>query len=128
MRLILNLSFGLMLLFLSSTSLAVSGDLRWQSYYDREGVLDDAATSMAVSGSTVFVAGTTQTTTGGYAFTVRAHNTANGTVLWQDNYDREGNLDDWVNGIAVNGTGVFVGGITTTFSGGYAFSVRAFER
>ncbi|HHT9133007.1 MAG TPA: outer membrane protein assembly factor BamB family protein, partial [Candidatus Tripitaka californicus] len=102
-----------------------NGTVLWQDNYDREGALDDAATAVAVSGSTLYVAGHTRTTAGGYAFSVRTYNANNGTLLWENYYDREGDLNDWANAVAVRGNRMFVAGLTRTTSGGNAFTTRA---
>ncbi|MEK7241188.1 MAG: hypothetical protein AAB048_00260, partial [Planctomycetota bacterium] len=105
-----------------------NGSPLWQNYLDREGSLDDVATSVAVSGdgSKVFAVGYTNTTAGGYAFSVRAYNATNGTLLWQDHLDMEGSLADVAKSVAVmDNSNIFVVGYTRTTAGGLAFSVRA---
>jgi uncharacterized membrane protein len=106
---------------------AKDGSLLWKDYYDREGNGDDLALAIAVKGNTVFVAGQTTTSAGGPAFTVRAYSANDGSLLWKDYYDREGNGDDWATAIAVQGNSVFVAGHTSTAAGGGAFTVRAYS-
>jgi len=45
----------------------------WGDYYDSVGDGLDVATAIAVKGDKVFVTGYTETSPGGYAFTVRAY-------------------------------------------------------
>jgi TolB-like protein len=106
---------------------ANNGALLWEDNYDREGTLWDWAYNVAVKYDTVFVVGGTETTTGGNAFTVRAYNVANGALLWQDNYDREGGLSDGAYNLVVSGKKVFVVGKTETTTGGSAATVRGYN-
>jgi TolB-like protein len=106
---------------------AKDGSLLWADNYDREGDLDDMANAVAVQGNKVFVAGLSRTSGGGAAFTVRAYSAKNGNLLWADNFDREGALDDIANAVAVQGNEVFVAGLTETSAGGAAFTVRAYS-
>jgi len=104
-----------------------NGSLLWESYYDREGDGWDSATDVVVDGKRVFVSGYTTTVAGDTAFTVRAYNTQNGKVLWQDNYDREGDGWDSAWGMTVHDNKVFSVGQTTSTAGGSAFAVRAYN-
>jgi TolB-like protein len=106
---------------------ACTGRLLWQNYYDREGAGWDVAYAVTVEGDKVFVGGTTETTEGGFAFTVRVYDARNGSLLWQDNYDREGNLSDWVTSMVTSGDRLFVAGATETTEGGLAMTVRAYN-
>jgi TolB-like protein len=106
---------------------AKDGSLLWENFYDREGTGYDVATAIAVTGTTVFVAGATETSAGGAAFTVRAYSTKDGSLLWGDNFDREGDLDDIANAVAVQGKKVFVAGLTRTSAGDAAFTLRAYS-
>ncbi len=103
----------------------------WQDFYDREGSGGDVAYAVAVSpdGSKVFAAGTTYTAAGAEAFTVRAYNPSTGTVLWTQNYDREGSKGDAAYAVAVSpdGTKVFAAGTTFTTAGGWDFTVGAYN-
>ena len=104
---------------------AKDGRLLWADYYDREGDGNDVANAIAVKGSSIFVAGSTYTSAGGSAFTVRAYSAKDGRLLWGDDYDREGDENDVANAIAVQGNSVFVAGYTNTSAGGSAFTVEA---
>ncbi len=110
---------------------ASSGTVLWTRHYDREGNKYDYAYAVAVSpdGTKVFAAGSTETSAGGDAFTVRAYNASNGAVLWTQHYNREGNMDDYAHAVAVSpdGTRVFAVGQTQTAEGGGAFTVRAYN-
>jgi TolB-like protein len=105
---------------------AKDGSLLWENFYDREGTGHDVATTMAVQGTRVFVAGATETSAGGAAFTLRAYAAKHGSLRWGDNFDREGNLDDIANAVAVRDKEVFVAGLTRTSAGGAAFTLRAY--
>ncbi len=110
---------------------AYNGTILWTNNYDREGNFPDEANAVALSpdGTRVFAAGVTETTAGGYAFTVRAYNPSNGAVLWTQNYDREGIGLDWANAVTVSpdGTRIFAAGYTETTKRGMAFTVRAYN-
>jgi len=95
--------------------------------YDREGAMHDVANAIAVQGNRVFVAGRTGTSAGGDAFTVRTYSAIDGSILWEDMYDREGAMHDVANAIAVKGNRVFVAGSTGTSAGGDAFTVRTYS-
>ncbi len=103
----------------------------WEDFHDWEGSLDDGAEAVAVSpdGSRVFAAGVTATTAGGGAFTVRAYNASNGTPLWTQNYDKEGNKDDraWAVAVSPDGSRVFAAGTTATTAGDRDFTVEAYD-
>ena len=106
---------------------AKDGRVLWGDYYVREGTGFDEARAIAVKGNSVFVAGRTETSAGGYAFTVRAYSAKDGGLLWGDFYDRQGTGDDVANAIAVKGNNVFVAGRTYTSAGGWASTVRAYS-
>ena len=106
---------------------AKNGALLWESNYDREGEGFDEAGHVVVDGNKVFVSGTTVTATGGNAYTVRAYNARNGALLWQNNYDREGDLFDMSWGMTVKDNRVFAVGTTETDASGAAFAVRALD-
>src|SRR3989338_10386991 len=76
------LSLALSLSFLLLSSVPVVGDtwpmlpdvnLLWQDVSNREGNLWDSATGVAVKGNRVFVAGVSETTAGGGAYTVKSY-------------------------------------------------------
>jgi predicted aminopeptidase len=73
MKAIVKLLFMPVILILCSFAYAAPGSLLWEDYYDREGVARDVANAIAVQGNSVFVAGVTDTGSGGGAFTVRAY-------------------------------------------------------
>ncbi|MBI5125737.1 MAG: PQQ-binding-like beta-propeller repeat protein [Planctomycetes bacterium] len=108
---------------------ATNGNLLWQDNYDREvGVsLWDVAFRAVAEGNRVFVVGQTGSTAGGSAFAVRTYDVTNGNLLWQDNYDREGEGYDWAYETVVDGNKLFVVGGTETAAGGTAFAVRAYD-
>ncbi len=106
---------------------AANGPLVWQNHFDREGTKQDEAIAVAFSNGRVFVVGTTETTAGGFAFSVRVHNANNGAILWQDHFDRQGALLDEAFDVVVGGDRVFVVGRTDTVAGGLAFAVRAYN-
>ncbi len=99
----------------------------WESHYDRMGNGEDVVNALAVKGNTVFAAGYTSTTGGGRAFAVRAYSSQDGSVLWEDHYDREGNGADVATALVLKGNILFAGGYTSTATGGRAFSVRAYN-
>jgi TolB-like protein len=127
MKTLLKLSFLATILIFCEFAYAAPGSLLWGDNFDREGTGYDVATPIAVTGTTVFVAGATETSAGGAAFTVRAYSAKDGSLLWGDNFDREGDLDDIANAVAVQGKKVFVAGLTETSAGGAAFTVRAYS-
>jgi len=127
MKTLLKLSFLATILIFCEFAYAAPGSLLWGDNFDREGTGYDVATPIAVTGTTVFVAGATETSAGGAAFTVRAYSAKDGSLLWGDNFDREGDLDDIANAVAVQGKKVFVAGLTRTSAGGAAFTVRAYS-
>jgi TolB-like protein len=127
MKTIIKLLFAPSILIFCSLAYATPGGLLWEDYYDREGNELDQAHAIAAKGNNVFVAGRTSTLAGGYAFTVGALSAKDGSLVWADYYDREGDGDDWANAIAVKGNTVFVAGMTSTLAGGYAFTVRAYS-
>src|SRR3989338_209243 len=104
---------------------AKNGALLWESNYDREGEGVDAgfdeATHVVVDNNKVFVSGATVTAAGGNALAVRAYNAKNGALLWENNYDREGDLFDMSWGMTVQGNRVFAVGTTETAESGSAF-------
>ncbi len=104
-----------------------SGSLLWADYFDREATGFDEARAVAVDKNGVYVAGSTQTTAGGYAFTVRAYDPTSGSLLWADYFDREATGEDEARVVAVGKKGVYVAGYTWTAAGGYAFTVRAYS-
>ncbi len=106
----------------ASTGEPIGGD-----FYDREGSLWDEAKAVAVKKTSSFAVGVTETTLGGKAFTVKAHNAADASPLWEDFYDREGTLSDWANGVALAKKAVVAAGVTETAARGKAFSVRAYS-
>jgi TolB-like protein len=106
---------------------AKSGALLWEDHFDREGSRDDRASGIAVSGRRVFAVGWTQTSAGGYAFTIRVYHCATGALLWEDHYDRDGDGVDAATAVTVKGSRVFVAGRTSTAAGGRAFSTRAYN-
>src|SRR3989338_4688646 len=130
------LSLALSLSFLLLSSVPVVGatwpllpdtTLLWQDVYNREGNLLDYAADVAVKDGRVFVVGDSETTAGSSAFTVRAYDAKNGSLLWESNYDREGGLFDMSWGMTVKDNRVFAVGTTETDASGAAFAVRALD-
>ncbi len=127
MKVLLNTLLILTFLVLSRVSIATPGELEWEDYYDREGKMDDRAMAVAEGNGKVFVAGWTYTKDGGFAFTVRAYNASSGALVWENYYNRDGALDDRAIALATSSGKVFVAGWTLTSTGGFAFSVRAYD-
>ena len=118
MKTLFNLSFLVTILIFCEFVYAAPGRFLWGDNFEREGDLDDIANVVAVQGTTVFVAGATETSAGGSAFTVRAYSIKDGNLLWENSYDREGTGNDVATAIAAQGTTVFVAGATETSAGG----------
>src|SRR3990167_4988379 len=97
---------------------AKNGALLWEDNYDREGSIWDAAYRAVAKDNRLFVVGQAGATAGGNAFVVRAYDAQNGALLWEDNYDREGDLEDRAFEVVVEGNKVFVVGQTETAAGG----------
>lgn len=107
---------------------AETGAPIWTDQYNRQtGSLADCANAVATSGSRVFAAGYTTTTTTGSSFTVRAYDLLTGRVLWTRFLDREGTRADYASALAENGSRVFAAGTTETTAAGKVFTVRAFD-
>ena len=134
MKPILGLVLSLSFLLLSSVP--VAGDtwpmlpdvnLLWQKNDNREGNLVDYAGGVAVKDGRVFVAGESETTAGSSAFTVKAFDAKNGSLLWESYYDREGEGWDGAYAVVADDDKVFVSGSTATAAGDSAFAVRAYN-
>ncbi len=102
-------------------------DLIWADYHDKEGAGGDAAYGVDITGNTVIVVGRTKTVAGLGAWTVRAYDADDGTLLWDDEFDREGNGVDEALDVSISGNIAFVVGRTTAAAGGQAFTVRAYD-
>jgi hypothetical protein len=81
MKTLLKLSFLATILIFCKFAYAAPGSLLWGDNFDREGTGYDVATAIAVTDAKVFVAGDTETSAGGAAFTVRAYSANVGDIL-----------------------------------------------
>lgn len=106
---------------------AADGATLWSDYFNREGALADVAWDVVAEGGRVFVAGQTQTFDGGSAFTVRAYDESDGTLLWEEYYDREDDLPDDALAVSVRGDSVYVAGSSMAVGHGMDFAVRAYD-
>jgi outer membrane protein assembly factor BamB len=100
---------------------AATGARLWARSYRGPGNGFDRAASMAVSGGTVFVTGSSAASDGGPGnYATIAYNAATGTRLWASSYSGPGNSDDAAASMAVSPRGgrVFVTGCTAVFSSG----------
>ena len=96
------------------------GNVVWSRQFGTGGF--DVATSVAVDGSGVYVAGTTdgvlpgQVSAGGFDVCLRRYD-ADGEVMWTRQFGTSS--DDWVASVAVDGSGVYVTGTTDGAFPGY---------
>ncbi len=98
-----------------------TGAQLWARRYRGPGNGFDRATSMAVTGSTVFVTGSSATSEGGPGnYATIAYNAANGARLWAKSYSGSGNSDNAAASVAVSPRGgrVFVTGCSAGLSSG----------
>ena len=119
--------------------LSGSVGILWEDHFDREGSLSDRANAVDArgnlfftpGGNRAFVVGRSETFEGGAAFAVRVYDVAGDgaggpKVLWEDHFDKQGDLSDEAKDVAVSGDRVFAVGVTGGV-GGAAFSVRAYN-
>ena len=114
--------------FLVRAHRAKDGALLWEDQYDGAGDWDSAHAIAAVGGR-VFAAGITKRTTAGrfdFDFLVRAYDAKDGTLLWEDRYDKVG-ADDWARAIVVDRGQVFVAGSAGNRPGDEDFLVRVYR-
>jgi glucose dehydrogenase len=78
-----------------------SGTLRWEDRADKAG-LNDAAFALAVEGGLVFAAGFGTNAAGNQDFLIRAYQTKDGALVWEDQVDLAG-LDDAALALAAGG-------------------------
>ncbi|RMG42161.1 MAG: hypothetical protein D6719_07085 [Candidatus Dadabacteria bacterium] len=107
---------------------AKTGDVLWTSNYNREGNNNDSAADVVVKKGKVFVCGKTRApSAGGWDWTVRAYRLKDGTLLWEDHYNREGTQADGANALALQGRRLFVVGKSSTTATGDTFTVRSYK-
>jgi outer membrane protein assembly factor BamB len=103
---------------------AATGKVVWEDQYNHHKYFHDAAYSVLLQGTRVFVGGFVTRPSAGRAYTVRAYDAAKGTLLWS-NMDGGYNIEE--NGVsaltAVDGT-VYGAG---TAKDGSAFTIRAYK-
>ena len=90
-----------------------TGKLLWQDQVNGTfppGAVDSAH-AVAVKGSQVYVAGKLDSKGSDYDFTIRAYNTKNGKLIWQDQVNGTYGMFDRAETIAVSGTTVFAAGM-----------------
>lgn len=85
-----------------------TGLLLWQDEHDFAGK-NDSARAVVVRNGQLFVAGSTLIETGDFDWVVRAYNPIDGTLLWQDQFDLDGDRESPYK-IAVQGNKLFVAG------------------
>jgi DNA-binding beta-propeller fold protein YncE len=94
-----------------------TGARLWIQRYNGPANHSDVPTAVAVSptGTTLFVTGLSETSTGGADYATIAYNTTTGAQLWVTRYHGPGRSDDEAKSVAVSpaGTTVFVTGSTT---------------
>ncbi len=107
---------------------AADGALLWSDYYDRQGGKADWAKGVTISKGTVCVSGMTRTAAGGDAFAVRAYRATDGTLVWEDHYDRDPGTTgvDWSMAMVSESGRVFATGATTA-AGNLAMATRAYN-
>jgi hypothetical protein len=112
---------------------AVTGAQRWAKRYNgaRNGGVSRGANAVAVSGSTVFVTGSSIGTNDSYDYATVAYNAATGAQRWAKRYDGPGSGDGQAYSVAVSpsGANVFVTGYTDTSStsAGYDYATVAYN-
>ena len=79
-----------------------------------------------MQGSRIFVAGFSRNAAGNDDFLVRAYDARHGDLLWEDQFDKAGDLDGAA-AIAVQGRRVFAAGEGTNAAGNLDFLVRAYN-
>lgn len=104
-----------------------SGDVVWESHIVRTVTKVSEVWEVAAKGRYVAAAGRTDSPEGGRAFAVVAYDARDGSVLWQDHFDREGDLLDSARDIAIGGRVAVAVGSTTTTAEGTALTVRAYD-
>ena len=109
-----------------------TGAQLWVDRYNGASNGGRGANSVAVSGTTVFVTGSSYGgSTANYEYTTIAYNAATGAQLWVERYDGPGSGDDQAYSVAVSPTGgtVFVTGYTDTAStsAGYEYTTIAYN-
>ena len=92
---------------------AATGGQLWASRYNGPGNSTDEATSVAVTGGTVFVTGQSTGSTSNTDYATVAYSAATGGQLWASRYNGPGNSYDSANSVAVTGGTVFVTGQST---------------
>ncbi|MGD0700523.1 MAG: hypothetical protein ABSA02_11635 [Trebonia sp.] len=112
---------------------AVTGAQQWAKRYNgaHPGGISRGANSVAVSGSTVFVTGSSIGTNDRYDYATVAYNAVTGAQRWAKRYDSPGSGDGQAYSAAVSPSGgtVFVTGYTDTSSttAGYDYTTIAYK-
>ncbi len=111
---------------------ASTGAQLWVERYNGASNGGRGANSVAVSGTTVFVTGSSYGgSTANYDYATVAYNAVTGAQLWVERYDGPGSGDDQAYSVAASPTGgtVFVTGYTdtTSNSAGYEYTTIAYN-
>jgi outer membrane protein assembly factor BamB len=111
---------------------AATGHQLWAKRYNGASGGDRGANAVAVSGSTVFVTGSSYGgSTAGYDYATVAYSAATGAQLWVKRYDGPGSGGDQAYAVAVSPSGgtVFVTGYTDTNSNssGFVYTTIAYS-
>ena len=93
---------------LTTVAYSSTGTALWVNRYRGMGDYDEGE-AVAVTGTTVLVAGASYNLASGYDLVTLAYSTA-GTPLWTNRYNGPGNSDDFPFALAAAGTNVFVTG------------------
>ena len=102
-----------------------TGSILWSNQLD-VAAGDEAASSVALRGSSVFVAGYVVNGNADEDWKIRAYNAKTGAVLWEDQYDLANDDDRAVN-VAVRGRTVAVAGSVRNLTGDSDFAVRTYD-
>ena len=102
---------------------ATSGALLWSDSHDVAGYYDSAY-DVDVDGTVVVTTGEGRPTSGSPDMLTRAYNTTTGTLLWSDQYDLAGSVDQaWA--VHISGTQAIIAG--QGYDGDYEWIVRSYD-
>ena len=102
-----------------------SGNFIWETYYDHAGFFDWAI-SIVEHGGRLFTAGQVRESAGVPDFFIQAYDANTGEILWQDQHDIAGSVDD-ARAITAAGGLVFAVGGGRNVAGNTDFLVRAYD-